>query len=71
VSGAGGGSLMTAVRKPAAVNASVIACSGRVQKVIGALWPPNVHSSVKFSAAATGALSQFAALLSIAERTDG
>lgn len=45
--GAGGGSLMTAIRKPAAVNAPAIACSGRVQKVIGALWPPNVHSSVR------------------------
>lgn len=30
-SGAGGGSLITAVRKPAAVKASVIACSGRCQ----------------------------------------
>ncbi len=47
VSGAGGGSLMTAIRKWAAVNASVIACSGRVQKVIWALWPPYVHSSVR------------------------
>ena len=27
----GGGSLMTAIRNPAAVKASVIACSGRVQ----------------------------------------
>jgi hypothetical protein len=47
VSGAAGGSLMTAIRKPAAVNASVIACGGRSQEVIGALWPPSVHSSVR------------------------
>jgi hypothetical protein len=32
VSGAAAGSLMTVIRKPAAVKASVIACSGRVQK---------------------------------------
>jgi hypothetical protein len=30
----GGGSLMTAIRKPAAVKASVIACSGRCQKLM-------------------------------------
>jgi hypothetical protein len=33
VSGAGGGSLMTAIRKPAAVKAAVIADSGRCQYV--------------------------------------
>ena len=44
VSGAGGGSLMTESRKPAAVKASVIACSGLCQKLIGTEWPPNVHS---------------------------
>ena len=47
VSGAGGGSLITATLKPAAVKASVIAWSGRVQNVIVALWPPCVHSSVQ------------------------
>jgi len=45
--GTGCGSLMTAIRKPAAVKASVIACSGRFQKLIRALWPPKVHSSVQ------------------------
>jgi hypothetical protein len=46
VSGATGGSLMTVIRKPAAVKASVIACSGRRQKRSTALWPPAVHSTV-------------------------
>lgn len=44
--GAIGGSLMTVIRKPAAVKASVIACSGRLQKRSIALWPPAVHSTV-------------------------
>ena len=38
---------MTEIRKPAAVKASVIACSGRCQKLIWAVWPPMVHSSVQ------------------------
>ena len=46
VSGAAAGSLITAIRKPAAVKASVIACSGRCQKLSWAVWPPTVHSSV-------------------------
>jgi hypothetical protein len=44
--GAGGGSLMTAIRKPAAVKVSVIACSSRCQKLIRAVWPPKVYSAV-------------------------
>jgi uncharacterized membrane protein YhhN len=48
---AGGGSLMTAIRKPAAVNASVIACSGLLQKLIRAVCPPMVHSSVRLEVA--------------------
>ena len=43
----GGGSLMVEIRKPAAVKASVIACSGRSQKLIRAVWPSMVHSSVQ------------------------
>ena len=31
---------------PAAVKASVIACSGRVQNLSSAVWPPAVHSAV-------------------------
>jgi hypothetical protein len=45
--GSGCGSLTTDSRKPAAVKASVIACRGRRQKVIGKDRPPNVHSSVQ------------------------
>ena len=40
--GAGGGSVMTTMRKPAAVNASVMACRGRCQEVIGAGRPPQI-----------------------------
>src|SRR5215467_11645858 len=47
VSGATAGSLMVVIRKPAAVKASVIACSGRCQKLGSAVWPPAVHSAVK------------------------
>ena len=47
VSGANAGSLMTVIRKPPAVKASVIACSGRAQKLINAVCPPTVHSSVQ------------------------
>ena len=46
VSGATAGSLMTVIRKPAAVKASVIACSGRCQKLCSAVWPPAVHSAL-------------------------
>lgn len=45
VSGRKGGSLMTAMRKPASVNASLMACKGRCQKVSTALWSPKVYSS--------------------------
>ena len=44
VSGEAGGSLMTEMRKPASVNASVIACNGRCQYVSTALWPLKVYS---------------------------
>jgi hypothetical protein len=37
---------MTSNRKPAAVKASVIACSGLVQNLSRALWLPTVHSAV-------------------------
>jgi hypothetical protein len=47
VSGAGSGSSMAAIRKPALVKALIIAGSGRCQKRIGTLWPPKVHSSVR------------------------
>jgi hypothetical protein len=47
VSGAAAGSLMTDIRKPAAVKASVIACSGRAQKRSSAVWPSTVHSSTQ------------------------
>jgi hypothetical protein len=47
VSGAGRGSLITAIRKPAAVKASVIADNGRCQKLIAAACPPNFHSQVQ------------------------
>ena len=42
VSGAGGGSLMVAMRKPAAAKASVMACSGRCQKVSHVTCPSKV-----------------------------
>jgi hypothetical protein len=45
------GSLMTQIRKPAAVKASVIACSGRFQKLIGTVWPPMIQSSVQLQVA--------------------
>ena len=50
-SGTGCGSLMTQIRKPAAVKASVIACSGRFQKLIGTVWPPMIQSSVQLQVA--------------------
>jgi hypothetical protein len=42
--GAGAGSLMTAIRKPAVVKALFIACSGRCQYVSTAFWPRKVVS---------------------------
>jgi hypothetical protein len=42
----GCGSLMTARRKPAVVNASVIACNGLRQNLIGTDCPLNVQSKV-------------------------
>lgn len=45
VSGAGGGSLMVAMRNPAAAKASAMACNGRCQKVRTALYPSKVYSS--------------------------
>lgn len=41
-----GGSLMTEMRKPAAVNASDMACNRRCQSVSSARWPSKVYSSV-------------------------
>lgn len=40
-----GGSLMTAMRKPASVNASLMACSGRCQYVSTAGRPSKRYSS--------------------------
>ena len=45
VSGEKGGSLMTEMRKPASVNASVIACSGRCQYISIALCPLKLYSA--------------------------
>jgi hypothetical protein len=42
--GAGGGSLITEIWKPASVNASVIACNDRCQYVSTALWPLKMYS---------------------------
>jgi hypothetical protein len=45
--GTGCGSLTTEIRKPAPVKASVIACSGRCQKRMWAVWPPMVQATVQ------------------------
>ena len=45
VSGENGGSLITEMRKPARVKASLMACSGRCQYVSTARWPSKVYSS--------------------------
>lgn len=44
VSGKKGGSLITAMRKPASENASDMACKGRCQKVSAACSSPKVYS---------------------------
>lgn len=45
--GTGCGSLIAEIWNPAVVKASVIACSGRFQKLIWVVWPPLVQSSVQ------------------------